>query len=207
MKVVQSVDDVTKDCLKNMAGYYGTYDVLDTNAHIVPCMGFKALTACVIAVLETDTHDILSLIGYNSVSIAAGDEIFFGHRVEKIQLTSGTCKLYRAESIALPAVPKIIGIPATAANGATILVQFSETMANPAAYAAAFVLSVDGEAVTLTSVALASPATGITITPTAAIVNGDVVTLTVQSTNIKSAAGAFFSPGCVDYPIKNTVPA
>jgi uncharacterized repeat protein (TIGR02059 family) len=207
MKDTQSIDDVTKDCLRNMAGYYGTYDVLDTNAHTVPCMGLRSLTACVIAVLETDTHDILSLIGYNSVSIAAGDEVFFGHRVEKIQLTSGTCKLYRAESVPLPASPKIIGIPATAANGATILVQFSETMANPAAYAAAFVLKVNGTPVTLTSVALANPAIGVTITPTAAITNGKVVTLTVQSTNIKSAAGAFFAPGCVDYPIKNAVPA
>ena len=73
------------------------------------------------------------------------------------------------------------------------------------AAAANFVVKVAGTAVPVASVALGTPASWIVVTPTTPLVKTDVVTITMQSTNIKSAAGAYFA-GCANKAITNIVP-
>lgn len=204
MKDVNSPDDVLKDGLRNAAGFYGDFYIADTNEHAVSCMGYKAKTDTVIATLTNDKYDVANVTGC-PLTIAAGDEVFFGMVATNIKLTSGTGVAYRSESVSPPAEPRINFIK-TAVNGATIEVDMTVAMADPAALAASFVLKKNGTTAAVTSVALkGGDSTNIIITPTAAIVNGDVVTLTLATKIIKSSAGAYFL-GTTDHYIENLVP-
>jgi uncharacterized repeat protein (TIGR02059 family) len=207
MKTTYSFDDTAKDCLKNIAGYYGTYPISGTDAINVNCMGFHADVDTVIAALSNDSHDLLAALEYDGVTIVAGGDIFFGVVVTQITLTSGSGQAYRSEAPTFAAIPHLIGNPATAINGATIELNFSELMADPAAEAEHFVVEVDGSPATLTSVAHGTPDTQLIITMDSAITNGEVVTITMQHKHIKSAAGAYYLPGVDHLPVKNIVPA
>lgn len=202
---LRSFDDVAKDCLKNIAGYYGTVRISGTDSLGVDIMGFKAIEDTVIAELRNQTHDLLEVTGYGSKTIAAGNEIFFGAVATNIKLTSGSGEGYRAIPLSLPSAPLLLGNPETAIDGTTIELNFSKEMIDPTAHADVFILKVDGEAVTVTSVEHGTPDSQLIITPATPIANGDVVTLSMESRYIASTDGARYA-GVTDLPIKNTVP-
>lgn len=201
----RSFDDVAKDCLRNMAGYYGTVRISGTDPLGVEIMGFKAIEDTVIAELRNQTHDLLIVTGYTGKTITAGSEIFFGAVATNITLTSGSGEGYRASDLPLPSAPLLIGNPETAIDGTIIELNFSKEMIDPTAHADVFILKVDGEAVTVTSVEHGTPDSQLVITPATPIAYGDVVTLSMQSRYIASTDGARYE-GVSDLPIKNTVP-
>jgi hypothetical protein len=198
------LSDITRENLNIIAGRNGTKAISGTDQITVDCIGFRAAVDTVIASIVNDTHNVGTVTGYTGKIVLAGQDIWFGMTATKITLTSGNGEVYRASPPVIPAIPTLASA-ITNAGGTTVTLQFSELMANPAAFTANYVLKVAGEAVAVTSVESGSPTSKIVVTPTAAIVNGDVVTITMQSTNIVSAAGAYFA-GVADYPVTNIVP-
>lgn len=204
---MKSLADIQKDDLNSIAGLNGTYPVSGTNAVLVDCIGFRASVDTVISALSNATHDLGIVTGYAGKTVLAGQDIWFGAVATSITLTSGNGEAYRASPPVMPDNPVLAGYIATSVNGVTIELNFDQTMANPAALAASFVVSVAGTPVNLTSVALkGGDSTNIIITPVTPIANGDVVTITIASKAIKSAAGAYFL-GVTAGAVTNLVPA
>lgn len=201
MKDLQSTDDVLKDGIRNLAGFYGTKRITGTNPVVVNCLGYYARTETVIAAITNDTHDVGLVSGYAGLTVLAGQQVFFGMVAKSITLTSGDGEAFRSEPITLPANPKL-GRAITSTNGATITLDFDQTMPNPAALVASFILSVNGTPVTVSSVALASDTSNYTLTPAVPIIATDVVTLTLATKILKTAAGAYFL-GCTDFKVTN----
>ena len=197
--------DIAKDSFRNMGGWYGFDWVADTAAHTTGYMGYKAKTDTVIASITNATHDIGTILGSAALTLKAGDEIFFGAVSGSVTLTSGTGWFYLAQPRVLPATPNLLA-SATNAAGTEVIMNLDQIMNNPAALTHSFTLKVNGEVAAHTGVALDTDTTDIVVSPTTPIVNGDVVTITIATKIIKSAAGAYFL-GATDFPIVNIVPA
>jgi hypothetical protein len=202
---MESLQDLQKRVYLSLGGWNGSAPVYGTDQFNINCMAFCASEDTVISSLGNDTHDLLAAIDYDSRTIFAGETIFFGVVATKIKLTSGSGHVLRSEPPVFADAPLLVGNRATNAGGTTIELNFTELMVDPAAFPEEFVVKVADEAVTLTSVAFGTPNSQYIITLDAAVVNGDVITITMQSTKIKSAAGAYFA-GCTDLSIQNIVP-
>jgi hypothetical protein len=197
--------DIQKDAANAISGFNGTTLISGTNANTVSCIGYIAAVDTVIAALSNETHDLGIITGLSGKTVLAGQAVWFGCLASSITLTSGNGSVIRAEPYNMPAIPTLYTDALTNTGGTTITLKFSEVMSNPAAFAANFVVKVAGTAVPVASVALGTPASWIVVTPTTPLVKTDVVTITMQSTNIKSAAGAYFA-GCANKAITNIVP-
>ena len=196
--------DILRDSLKNSSGFYGTTRISGTNAVTGNFMGFFAREDTVIAALTNGTHDVGAITGYTGKTVLEGHEIFFGIPVTSITLTSGSGEAYNAEPYNLPETPTLETCFTNEA-GTEITLPFSEIMAYPSSLKSSFVVTVDGSSAPLDTAALDTDTTKIILAPTTPIANGEVVTSTIASKAIKSAAHAYYL-GVTTGAITNNVP-